>query len=229
MTKSRHILAPRRQWTPAEDAKLIAHYPHVTARVLATRLGVTGAAIYNRAGTLGLKKSAAFWASDKHTRIRRGQQDAAMIASRFPAGHVPANKGLRRPGWAPGRMRETQFKPGVRRGVAVKLYQPIGSERTSKDGYRERKINDDMPLQRRWRGVHLLTWEAVNGPVPRGHCLCFRDGDKTHIDLDNLELITRAERMRRNTIHRYPPDLKKAIRLVGKLKRTIGDRNEKQD
>ena len=61
-------------------------------------------------------------------------------------------------------------------------------------------------------------------------CVCFKDGNKTHIALNNLELLTRAERMRRNTIHRYPEELKSAIRAIGKLKRTIREvENEEQD
>ncbi|HHN3384918.1 HNH endonuclease, partial [Pseudomonas aeruginosa] len=43
-------------------------------------------------------------------------------------------------------------------------------------------------------------------------------------------LITRAERMRRNSIHRYPPELKSAIRVISKLKRTIQEvEHEEQD
>jgi hypothetical protein len=79
--------------------------------------------------------------------------------------------------------------------------------------------------------VHILLWQEHNGQVPAGHCVCFVDGNKQHVALDNLELITRAERMRRNTIHRYPPELKDAIRTVAKLKRTIKEieRDEEQN
>jgi len=98
-------------------------------------------------------------------------------------------------------MRETQFQKGMRRGVAVQLYKPIGTERLSKDGYLERKVNDDLPLQARWRAVHLVEWERVNGQIPAGHALVFRNGDKTDIRLDNLELITRAALMKRNSVH----------------------------
>lgn len=36
--------------------------------------------------------------------------------------------------------------------------------------------------------------------------------------------------MRRNTIHRYPPELKETIRQLGKLKKAISEvSNEKQD
>lgn len=118
-------------------------------------------------------------------------------------------------------MRETQFKKGVRQGVAVKLYKPIGTERISKDGYLERKVNDGMPLQRRWRAVHLITWEAANGPLPKGHAVAFINKDRRDIRIENLELITRAELMRRNTVHNLPKPLAEIVQLRGALVRQI--------
>lgn len=118
-------------------------------------------------------------------------------------------------------MKETQFKKGVRQGVAVKLYKPIGTERLSKDGYLERKVNDDLPLQARWRAVHLVEWERVNGPIPPGHALVFRNGDKTDIRPDNLELITRRALMKRNSVHNLPQPLAQTVQLLGALNRQI--------
>lgn len=228
MTKSRHILRPRSHWDVDSDALLRELYPDFPSKLLADHFGCTLTALYQRAYKLGLKKSEAYLASPYAQRLRRG--DEVGKAYRFPKGHVPVNKGLRRPGWAPGRMAETQFKKGQMCGAAQHNYVPIGTERLSKDGYRERKVTDDHPVPaRRWVGVHILIWQEARGPVPKGMCLAFRDHDKTHIALDNLELITRAERMRRNTIHRYPLEVKQAIRLVGKLKRKIEERDEKQN
>jgi hypothetical protein len=129
-------------------------------------------------------------------------------------------------------MRETQFKRGERRGVAVRLYKPIGSERISKDGYLERKVNDGLPLQKRWRAVHLILWESVNGPLPRGHAVAFKNGDKADIRIDNLELITRRELMARNTVHNLPKPVAQAVQLLGALRRQINRRtrdHEEQD
>jgi hypothetical protein len=67
-------------------------------------------------------------------------------------------------------------------------------------------------------------WEEVYGPVPPGHAVAFKDHDKSHIVLENLELISRNELMRRNTIHNYPPELKQTIRLARKLTRVIQER-----
>ncbi len=88
--------------------------------------------------------------------------------------------------------RKTQFIKGERKGVAVRLYKPVGTERLSKNGYLERKVNDDLPLQKRWRAVHLVNWEAINGAVPKGHALKCLDGNKTNTDPSNWELVPRA-------------------------------------
>jgi hypothetical protein len=61
--------------------------------------------------------------------------------------------------------------------------------------------------------------------VPRGHCLAFKDGEKLNVCLENLELITRAQNMRRNTIHNLPAPLKQTIHALGQLKRRINERD----
>lgn len=229
MTKSRGILKKRRIWTPAEDEQLRLLYPDSSAATVAAWFACSTASVYSRANVLGLKKSAAFLTSSASGRIVAGSSVGAD--GRFKKGSVPFNKGLRRPGWAPGRMATSQFKKG-RPAHEARNYVPIGTERVSKDGYLERKVTDDPTLvpTRRWVGVHRLVWEEANGPIPPGHAIAFRDGNKRNIDLDNLELISNAEKMRRNTIHRYPPELKQTIRLVSKLRRAIeGKEHEEQD
>lgn len=108
----------------------------------------------------------------------------------FPAGHVPQNKGKTMPYNA--NSAKTRFKKGHRGGRALERYKPIGTERLSKEGYVERKIHDGMPLQSRWRAVHLIRWEEENGPVPEGHCLKCVDGDKSNTDPRNWLPIPRA-------------------------------------
>jgi hypothetical protein len=209
----------RRAWSREDDRRLRGFYPNTPTAEVARRLQRTVAATYGRANRLGLRKSPAYLASPAACRLRRGDHVGARF--RFQKGHVPANKGLRRPGWGPGRMRETQFKKGERRGVAVRLYKPIGTERVSKDGYLERKVNDDLPLQARWRAVHLLVWEAAHGPVPRSHAIAFKNGDKRDVRLDNLERITRRALMARNTVHNLPKPLAQTVQLLGALRRKI--------
>lgn len=152
----------------------------------------------------------------------------------FHKGQEPPNKGLRRPGWAPGRMAQTQFKKGCMAGAAQAKYVPIGSLRITKDGYLERKVTDDPSIYpaRRWVAVHRLAWEVENGPVPEGHVVVFKPGRKTtdveRITPDAVECITRVENMRRNSyLTRYPKEVADLIRLKGALNRKINNRSKR--
>ncbi len=141
----------------------------------------------------------------------------------FVKGSVPANKGKPMP-FHPNSA-ATRFKKGERRGVAVKVYKPIGSERLSKDGYLERKIHDGMPLQSRWRSVHLIRWEEMNGPLPKGHALKCLDSDKSNTDPSNWTLVPRAILPRLNggrhksllAYDEAPQELKSTILATAKL------------
>ena len=113
----------------------------------------------------------------------------------FTKGQEPPNKGKTCPPGVGGRhpnARKTQFRAGNRTGRANHVYKPIGTERITEDGYRERKIHDGMPLQSRWRLVHLVEWEAVNGPIPEGYCLKCLDGDRLNTTPANWQMIPRA-------------------------------------
>lgn len=217
-------IPPKRKiWTAEDEAYLRKAYADGITRELAEHLGRPIGQVYQKAKSLGLEKTAEYL--QKYAQAQPGVR--LSRTTEFPKGHIPANKGLRRPGWHRGRMRETQFKKGTRSGRAAENYQPIGAERISKDGYLERKINDAMPFQRRWRAVHLLVWEEAHGPLPRGYAIAFKNGNKRDVGLENLELISRADLMRRNTIHHLPESLKEVIQLKGRLKRVIGTREKR--
>jgi hypothetical protein len=193
----------QRPWSPEDDATLRQLYDTQPASAIAAALQRTRSAVKNRVIKLGLTKG--------HN------------AGRFPKGWTPWNKGTH---WvAGGRSAETRFKPG-RPPEQARNYVPIGSERLSKDGYLERKISDDQYIApaRRWRGVHILAWEAAHGPVPKGHAVIFKDGNKTNRALDNLELITRADLMRRNTYHNYGKEIAALVQLKGAITRQINRR-----
>lgn len=146
---------------------------------------------------------------------------------RFKKGGVPANKGTRCPEGKGGRhpnARRTQFKPGCRRGRANMNYKPIGTERLSKEGYLERKIHDGLPMQSRWRAVHLIRWEEQNGPIPEGHCLKCLDGNRLNTDPSNWALLPRAALGILNRAWngvRYdeaPPELRPTLIAIAQLK-----------
>lgn len=219
-----------RPYSPEEIAVLKKHYPDTPTVELAERLNRALSSVHAKAAKLGLKKSAAFLASPAACSLRRGVNPG--IHTRFKPGHVPANKGLRRPGWHTGNMRTTQFKKGELNGRAAKLYVPIGTERISKDGYLERKFTDEGTGPYRWKAVHLLLWQQHHGPVPPGYAVGFIDGNRKHVVIENLVLLSRVELMRRNSYHNnYPKEIGIAIQLRGVLVRKINRRArlEKQD
>lgn len=231
MTRSRHILPPRQPWVPAEDEILRRAYPHNRTLDIAEALGRTDRAVYERAAKLGLRKSPEFLRSGK-----AGRLDGVRGArTRFKPGHQTWNKGQRgSTGYHPN-SRRTQFKAGEMRGAAQHNYKPIGSLRITKDGYLERKVTDDPNIYpaRRWVAVQRLVWEAAHGPIPKGHAVVFKPGQHTTIEaeitLDRIELITRAELMRRNTRHRLPKPLADLVALRGALTRHINKRRHDAD
>lgn len=150
----------------------------------------------------------------------------------FVKGAEPANKGKPMP-FHPNSA-ATRFKKGNRSGEAERKYKPIGTERFSKEGYLERKMHDGMPFQSRWRAVHLVNWENLNGPVPAGHCLKCLDSNRLNTDPLNWELISRAVLVRlsgkaSNQYDRAPAELKPTVMAIAKLKHALqGKRRETQ-
>ena len=144
-------------------------------------------------------------------------------SGQFVKGQEPMNAGKPMTAETRAKVSHTWFRKGERRGVATKLYKPIGTERISKDGYLERKIHDGMPLQSRWRAVHLIRWEEVNGPVPDGHALKCLDGDRRNTDPANWEAVPRAllPRLSGGRWHQpydsYEPEARPAVLAVAKL------------
>lgn len=211
----------RRLWTGAELAILHARYADMSTLKLAAMLKRPPHSVYNRAAADGLCKSAAYRASPEACRLRRG--DDVGAAYRFTKGHVPANKGLRRPGYARGRMRQTQFKKG---GFPVNRdpdYYVIGALRINTDGYIDMRTSFAKGAKG-WTGLHRVLWQDARGPIPKGYALVFKDGDQLNVELGNLELITRRELMRRNSVHNLPAPLASTIQLLGQLKRRINER-----
>lgn len=210
---------PRRHWSTDEIQKLQTRYANEPTATIAEDLGRSITSVLAKANDLGLAKSPEFLRGPHSGRLR-GVEGAS---TRFSAGQTPWNSGMKglKTG---GRSEETRFKPGSK----PQTWRPVGSERTTADGYLQRKMTDTGYTPRDWVGVHILVWMEHHGPIPEGHSVIFRDRNKQNITLENLELVSRSELMKRNTIHRYPPELKSTIRAVSKLKRLIKERDHEE-
>lgn len=219
-------------YTAAEDAVIRAHYPHVPSQQVADMLGRGLKSVYQRAKSLGVRKSAAFLASDASGRLSKLTTSGAH--HRFQKGQTPMNKGVKHPkGWAPGRMATTQFAAGQ----AGWNWKPIGAERII-GGYRYTKVSD---LRRvawtiNWRQTHLLNWSAVNGELPAGHALKCLDGDRMNVDASNWISVPRAllprlngkGRAKRIEYDKAPAEIKPTILAIARLEQAAHERKRKR-
>lgn len=212
----------RRLWSDEEDRRFRAVYLHESSASLAKRFDRPLCSINGHASKLGLKKTKEYMASPAACRLRRGGNVGA--AFRFKKGTIPHNKGLRRPGWFRGRMRETQFKKGARSAN----WLPVGTIKPNSDGYLRLKVADEPQSiagvgakSTNWVFLHKMIWERANGPIQPGHRIWWKDGDHANCSLENLELLRDKEHMARTTVQNLPPEIKEVIVVRSALVRRI--------
>lgn len=209
---------PRRHWTEGEIAILRAYYPTERTPEVAARLGTSIRRVQEKACKLGIRKDPALvrlMATEAmQNPNHRGRQ------SQFAKGNSPWNKG--KPFAAGGRSVDTRFKPGSLSWNKA----PIGAERISKDGYRERKVTDTGVTRHDFVPVHHLVWAEAGHSIPDGYALCFKDGNRLNTALDNLHLVSRADLMRRNSVHNLGPEVARLKQLVGCIHRQINARSK---
>ena len=205
------------RWTKEEEDNLAKAYPDTPMYKLCEMFERNKNSIGRKARRMGLKKSPEYLAGPFSEKMAPGTIRGEK--GRFKKGLTPWNKGIKFN--AGGRSAETRFKKGNTDNCA-----PIGTQRYSKEGYAEIKVKQPN----KWELAQRVVWEKHNGKIPKGHVIVFKDGNKENIDISNLELISRVELMKRNSIQRYPPELINVMHTVGKLKRLIREKNsEKRD
>lgn len=221
----------RRAWSSSEDDVVRRHFPNMPTARVAAMLGRPVGGVSQRARGLGVTKTPAYLASEAAGRLRCGDNRGG--ATRFKKGQVPANKGVKHPkGWAPGRMRETQFT----KGQAGWNWRPIGAERRI-GGYRYTKVSDHrrVPHTVNWKATHILRWEAINGPVPEGHALKCLDGDRLNVEPNNWQAVPRAMfprlnggRGRKLSFDAAPEELKPTIMAMAQLEHAVRRRSKER-
>lgn len=223
--------AMKRFWTPAELALLTANYANSRTDDLAAALNRTLTTVYQKAIALGLRKTAEYLATQDGGRVQRGKKHDAMKGTQFKPGQAAWNKGTKGIVGVQEACRATQFKKG-RPATEARNYLPIGTQRITREGILEQKMTDDLSMDphRRWVGVQRLVWEAAHGPIPAGHVVVFKAGRKTteaqRITLDALEMLTRDQLMKRNSVHNMPKELALLVQLRGAVNRQINARKK---
>ena len=194
-----------------QDKILEILYPYISAKMVGEYIGLTASQVYNRTYNRGIKKD---------PKTKKANNRALILNAgkhtRFDKGHVPFNKGTKCPNLVLTNAAATMFKKGNKPSNTREANAT--SIRTDSSGkkYHYTKLADS-----KWVLTHRLMWENANGFIPPKHVVRFIDGNTMNLELSNLECIPMSENANRNTIHRFPDDLKKVIRLKAKLNKHI--------
>ena len=201
--------------TPEVDKIIKAEYLTTPTKNLAIKIGRSSTFVKCRVRQLGLtipKELRTYW------------RETCMYKKGVP----PVNKGKKQSEFMTPegieKTKATRFKKGNIPPNTKKEGDGAISIRADKSG---RRYYFQRVSQGVWVPVHRLRWEEVNGQVPAGMIVAFKDGNSLNPDYDNLELITRAENMVRNSIYKLPAELISDIRVVAGLNRRIKNKIKK--
>jgi hypothetical protein len=195
-------------------------FPHERTQGIADDLGLTYSQVANRAFSMGLKKTLDFKRSESSGRINLLTAGAKF---RFTPGHTPFNKGKEMPTEVYEKVKATMFKPGNR----PHNWKPDGSIVERKDTdlsgrvYLYYKLSDS-----KWILYHNKIWIDANGPIPNKHIIIFKDGNTRNCQLENLQCISMKDNVLRNSIQRFPEEIKEVIKLTTKLNKTINGKKQ---
>lgn len=186
-------------YTKEEDDFIRKHYLSMPVNVLARTMGRSTTGINNRLKRMNLVIPPEI--------IEQRKQDSLL-----KPGLTPPNKGKKLSPEAYAKLKPTMFKKG--HVPANTMYD--GHERQYEDGYVYVRVRQGKYVQK-----HHLIWKEHHGEIPEGHLISFKNGNKADFRIENLECISLQENMTRNSMHRFPEDLRKIIQLKGAVKRQI--------
>lgn len=212
----------RKPWTEEEKELLRCEFPSTKTAELAIRMGRSMQSIYGMASLLKLRKSSEYIAEElkrQGDRLRTGG-----AAHRFKPGQTPPNKGVKMSAEQYEKAKPTMFKKG---SIPVNtLTDGAISIRADSHGrvYKYIRI-----AAGKWIHLQVYIWKNAHGPVPKGMNVVFKNRDTMDCRLENLELISNVENMKRNTIHNYPEELKEIIYIKGRITRKINKYGKEQN
>lgn len=138
------------------------------------------------------------------------------IESRLKKGNIPPNKGKSMSEELREKVKSTWFPKGmnphntkadgeitIRRDTTGKLYKYIRIKKA------------------KWELLHRYLWKQHYGEIPKEMIVSFKDRNSMNCVIENLELITRQENMKRNSVQNLPEEIKTAMRFVAGFNRKI--------
>lgn len=208
----------KQPWSNMEIRVLRALYADYRGQEIADVLGRPISSVYRIAHLHDLRKSEEFNRSIYSGRLSCATHN--LTPTQFKKGHEPFNKGKRLDEFMTPKGIESTKKTWFQKGHLPHNTLHDGEIRIRRD-----KSNDSYKFIRLslgvWQALHVYNWEKEKGPVPEGFIVVFKTSGRMNCEVSNLELITRSEHMARNSIVRYPPELRSTMHTLKKLTRTI--------
>lgn len=210
----------RRFWSDDERKIIRKMFANNYTEIVCKVLNRSYRSVCAQATLMGLKKSKAFMKMELEKQAERLR--IVGVKSRYHKGREPENKGKPMSKEVYEKVKHTMFKKGQLPHNSYNDWDEV--LRTDKTGKQYWMIK--LPNERKLKPKHIWLWETKNEKVEKGFNVVFKDGNQLNCIIENLECISNAELMERNTIHRFPAELKSTIRLVNKLKRTINAKEQ---
>lgn len=200
-------------WSEVQIKVLQEKYHNTLAQDIAIEVGRDVKSVYFKANAMGLKKDPEFIRENSKSNYKNNPEFQKFL---YYKGHEPANKGQKMPSELYERIKHTFIKKGNTPHNAYK----VGYEFTVKDskGRMYRKIKTS---NRRAAFLHRVLWESVNGKIPKGSNVIFKNGDTMDMRIENLECLTNVELMNKNSIVNYPPELRTRISKLAKFNKKL--------
>jgi len=211
---------PNGRFSKEEDKIIIELYSNTLTKIIAKKLERSVRSIYGRAHLLGFHKNPEFFGTPKSGTFYPGHTKGK--STQYPKGHVPANKGKKISAELRKKLKHTFFQKGHKpANTKFNGYISLRKDKRSGITYKVIRVSEGN-----FKGLHIYNWEKENGPVPEGFIVAFKTTDTMNCDKENLELITRAESMKRNSLYNYPEEIQQLIHTRGQLTRQINKRQE---
>lgn len=202
------LMIGKTSFTPEEDSFIIENYLTMPIKTMASKIGRSHEGIRGRLKNFNLE-------------IPKDLIEQRKIESRYKKGREPENKGRKQSEYMSPEMiaktARTRFKKGQTPHNALQDWQ----ESIVKDKRGIPYIKIKVPGERILIYKHVWLWREANGKIPKGSIIVFKDKNTMNFDLENLECITKAENMLRNSIQNYPEDLKQVIQAKSILNKTL--------
>jgi hypothetical protein len=216
-----------RRFTPEEDQFIRDNYLNLMLSEIGKHLDRTEGTVHQRLKVIGLQVPEEIKAARKQIGFNNLKESGK--AHRFQKGNAAYNKGKKMPAHVYEKAKATMFKPGQKPKNTVHFGNPYLHMRTRDDGYVEKLWFIQESTNK--RSAYLGYLCRQNGIDLTGKKPILKEGfDHSRAPtFEDIEIVTNAENMRRNSIHRYPEEIVKLCHIKGILKRQINNHLKLQE